>query len=97
MEVNAKIDYNWQIAFIIPSKGQPRECYNEITPNDMQNDVRCALMGISLFFGVWVVILSCEQYLHLIFTEQILTVIRLFQNSALAHIRLLGYQVEGEI
>lgn len=51
-----------QIAFIIPSKGRPQECYNAITPNDMQNDVRCALMGVILFFGAWLVILSCKQF-----------------------------------
>ncbi|KAJ5618923.1 hypothetical protein N7510_002907 [Penicillium lagena] len=47
------------IAFISPNKGQPKKCYNEITPNDMANDARCAFMAVTLFFGAWVVILSC--------------------------------------
>lgn len=50
-----------QIAFIIPAHGQPKECYNEITPNPMRNDGRCAAMGVCLFFGAWVVISSCKD------------------------------------
>lgn len=53
----------YQVAFIVPSDN-PRECYNEITPNDMRNDARCALMGVILFFGAWLVVLSCQQYLR---------------------------------
>lgn len=52
-----------QVAFIVPSN-DPRECHNEITPNDMRTDVRCAVMGVALFFGAWLVVLSCEQPLR---------------------------------
>ena len=50
-----------EISFIVSSVGPPQECYNTITPNDMQSDARCAVAGAVLFFGAWVVILSCEE------------------------------------
>ncbi|OQE26743.1 hypothetical protein PENSTE_c005G07109 [Penicillium steckii] len=46
------------IAFIIPSRGQPQQCYDKITPNDMTQDGISALTGLVLFWGSWVVIIS---------------------------------------
>ncbi|KAF9894051.1 hypothetical protein FE257_009024 [Aspergillus nanangensis] len=46
------------IGFIVPSRGLPQECYNDITPNDISNDAISALTGVVLYFGAWIVIIS---------------------------------------
>ncbi|KAJ5974094.1 hypothetical protein N7481_011304 [Penicillium waksmanii] len=44
-----------EIAFIIPLGAKPKQCYNEITPNDMYTDLSCAFSGAFLLFGGWLV------------------------------------------
>lgn len=77
--------------------GPPRECYNTITPNDMKTDARCAVMGAILFFGAWVVILSCEEPLSQALLGKHLTSFRLFQTSGITSFSLLEYQTWREI
>lgn len=45
-----------QIAFIIPLGAKPKQCYNEITPNDMHSSLSCAFSGALLLFGGWMVV-----------------------------------------
>ncbi|GAD94411.1 hypothetical protein UREG_07549 [Paecilomyces variotii No. 5] len=47
------------IAFLIPSKDKPQECYDAITPHDLRSDARCGSMAVALFLGIWVVIIGC--------------------------------------
>ena len=77
--------------------GPPRECYNAITPNDMKTDARCALMGTILFFGAWVVILSCEKPLSQALLGKHLTSFRLFPTSGITSVSLLEDQTWREI
>ncbi|RMZ90655.1 hypothetical protein DV736_g2105, partial [Chaetothyriales sp. CBS 134916] len=45
------------LAFMIPLGGQPRQCFNDITPNDMRSDGTCAASGAFLLFGGWAVVI----------------------------------------
>lgn len=42
-----------QLGFIIPLAAKPQQCYNEITPNDMNSSKTCALSGAFLIAGGW--------------------------------------------
>lgn len=46
-----------QLAFIIPLAGKPEQCFNSITPNDMESNGICAVSGAFLLFGGWAIIL----------------------------------------
>lgn len=35
-----------ELGFIIPLARQPEQCYNEITPNDMNTSTTCAFSGV---------------------------------------------------
>lgn len=41
------------LGFVIPLAGQPDQCYNEITPNDMQTSSVCAASGTFIIIGGW--------------------------------------------
>jgi hypothetical protein len=41
------------MGFIVPLGVRPKQCYNEITPNDMYSDITCALSGTFLLAGGW--------------------------------------------
>jgi hypothetical protein len=48
-----------QLAFIIPLGTKPQQCFNQVTPNDMQSSGSCAISGALILFGglavvVWV-------------------------------------------
>ncbi|PLB46027.1 hypothetical protein P170DRAFT_364181 [Aspergillus steynii IBT 23096] len=45
-----------EIPFIIPLGTNPEQCYNQITPKDMHDDLSCAFTGAMLLFGGWVVV-----------------------------------------
>lgn len=45
-----------QTSFIIPLGTNPEQCYNQITPKDMHDDLSCAFTGAMLLFGGWVVV-----------------------------------------
>ncbi|PWY90735.1 hypothetical protein BO70DRAFT_367979 [Aspergillus heteromorphus CBS 117.55] len=45
-----------EVAFIIPLGVEPKQCYNQITPNDMHTDLSCAFTGSMLLFGGWVTV-----------------------------------------
>lgn len=45
------------LGFIIPLAGQPEECYDKITPNDMQTQSVCAASGTFLILGGWAAVL----------------------------------------
>ena len=42
---------------MIPLAGNPDQCFNEITPNDMRSSGICAASGAFLLFGGWAVII----------------------------------------
>lgn len=44
---------NSQLGFIVPLGAKPKQCFNEITPNDMSSNVSCALSGAFLIAGGW--------------------------------------------
>lgn len=46
---------------MIPSRGQPKQCYNDITANDMRHDAIAALTGLVMLWGAWVVVISSEH------------------------------------
>ena len=46
-----------KIAFLIPLAAQPKQCHNEITPNDMHSDLTCAFSGAFLLFGGWTAVM----------------------------------------
>lgn len=39
-----------ELGFIIPLAGQPEQCYNAITPNDMNTSTLCAFSGVNYTF-----------------------------------------------
>ncbi|PSS03636.1 hypothetical protein BD289DRAFT_358722 [Coniella lustricola] len=41
------------LGFVIPLAGQPDQCYDAITPNDMQTNSVCAASGTFLILGGW--------------------------------------------
>lgn len=41
------------LGFVIPLAGQPDQCYNKITPNDMQTSSVCAASGTFIIIGGW--------------------------------------------
>jgi hypothetical protein len=41
------------LAFLLPAAGDPDQCFNEITPNDMKSSGMCAASGAFLLFGGW--------------------------------------------
>ncbi|KAI0013428.1 hypothetical protein F4779DRAFT_394474 [Xylariaceae sp. FL0662B] len=41
------------LGFIVPLAGKPPQCYNEITPNDMNSNSVCAVSGAFLLAGGW--------------------------------------------
>ncbi|KAA8646969.1 hypothetical protein EYZ11_000127 [Aspergillus tanneri] len=45
-----------QIAFVIPLGVKPDQCYNQITPKGMHDDVSCAFTGALLLCGGWIVV-----------------------------------------
>lgn len=45
------------LGFIIPLLGRPDQCYNGITPNDMQSSSQCAASGTFIILGGWTGIL----------------------------------------
>lgn len=45
------------LGFIIPLAGRPDQCYNSITPNDMQTSSTCAASGSFIILGGWAAIL----------------------------------------
>ncbi|KAI9759653.1 MAG: hypothetical protein M4579_002221 [Chaenotheca gracillima] len=42
-----------QLGFIIPLGTKPNQCYDDITPNDMESNTSCALSGFFLIAGGW--------------------------------------------
>lgn len=44
------------LGFIIPLAGRPNQCYNSITPNDMQTSSVCAASGTFIILGGWAAI-----------------------------------------
>lgn len=46
-----------EIAFIIGLGADPEQCYNDITPNDMNSNLPCAFSGAFLLFGGWCAII----------------------------------------
>lgn len=46
-----------QLAFIVPLAANPDQCYNTITPNDMQSDRTCAVSGALIIFGGWAAVI----------------------------------------
>ncbi|KIN04716.1 hypothetical protein OIDMADRAFT_50558 [Oidiodendron maius Zn] len=42
-----------QLGFIVPLGAKPKQCFNEITPNDMHSSRTCAISGAFLLFGGW--------------------------------------------
>ncbi|ODM20054.1 hypothetical protein SI65_05040 [Aspergillus cristatus] len=64
------------IAFIIPLGAKPDQCYNEITPKGMHDDLSCAFTGALLLFGglmvvVWSFIRAIAFHLQVCW-EQVL-------------------------
>lgn len=41
------------LGFVIPLAGQPDQCFNKITPNDMQTSGVCAASGTFIIIGGW--------------------------------------------
>ncbi|KAI1617837.1 hypothetical protein EDD36DRAFT_14094 [Exophiala viscosa] len=46
-----------ELAFIVPLAAKPDQCFNDITPNDMQTSGVCAISGAFLLFGGWAVVI----------------------------------------
>ncbi|PGH11103.1 hypothetical protein AJ79_05048 [Helicocarpus griseus UAMH5409] len=46
-----------ELSFIVPLAAKPKECFNDITPNDMKSDLACAFSGAFIIFGGWAVII----------------------------------------
>ncbi|KAM3088373.1 hypothetical protein ACMFMG_000018 [Clarireedia jacksonii] len=42
-----------QLGFIIPLGAKPDQCFNEITPNDMNSSLTCAFSGAFIMAGGW--------------------------------------------
>ncbi|OJJ80706.1 protein gprM [Aspergillus glaucus CBS 516.65] len=64
------------VAFIIPLGAKPEQCYNEITPKGMHDDLSCAFTGSLLLFGgfkvvVWSFIRAIAFHLQVCW-EQVL-------------------------
>jgi uncharacterized BrkB/YihY/UPF0761 family membrane protein len=62
-------DYR-QLGFVIPLGGQPDQCYDEITPNDMYSNLTCAFSGAFLISGgmsmaVWIFIRALSMHLQI--------------------------------
>lgn len=45
------------LGFIIPLAGRPDQCFNSITPNDMETSATCAASGTFIILGGWAAIL----------------------------------------
>lgn len=45
------------MSFIVPLAVKPDQCYNAITPHDMQSDMTCAVSGAFLLFGGWAAVI----------------------------------------
>lgn len=45
------------LGFVIPLAASPEECFNDITPNDMQTSSTCAASGTFIILGGWAAIL----------------------------------------
>jgi hypothetical protein len=43
----------FQLGFIVPLGAKPQQCYNAITPNDMESSTTCAVSGAFLIVGGW--------------------------------------------
>lgn len=46
-----------ELAFIVPLATSPKQCYDEITPNDMHTSATCAVTGSFLLFGGWAAVM----------------------------------------
>ncbi|KAL5116947.1 hypothetical protein ACEQ8H_005165 [Pleosporales sp. CAS-2024a] len=58
------------LGFVIPLGANPKQCYNEITPNDMYSSLPCALSGAFLISGglsmaVWIFIRTLSMHLQI--------------------------------
>lgn len=85
-----------QIGFIIPLGAKPEQCYNGITPNDMNSDLTCAFTGAFILFGGWGVIiwsmfLTVFQHFPLRGYTILTELCRLFPGSLTSSTCLLGY------
>jgi hypothetical protein len=47
------LTFHRKLGFIIPLGAKPSQCYNAITPNDMNTSTTCALSGAFLMAGGW--------------------------------------------
>ena len=59
-----------QLGFIIPLGAKPTQCFNAITPNDMNSSKTCALSGSFLLFGgfcgvMWVFLRAVALHLQI--------------------------------
>ncbi|KAB2574607.1 hypothetical protein DBV05_g6724 [Lasiodiplodia theobromae] len=59
-----------ELGFIIPLARQPEQCYNEITPNDMNTSTTCAFSGAFAAFGgmtlvTWILIRAFFMHLQI--------------------------------
>ncbi|KAL1872113.1 hypothetical protein Daus18300_004482 [Diaporthe australafricana] len=45
------------LGFVIPLAGEPEQCYDDITPNDMQTSSVCAASGTFIIIGGWAAVL----------------------------------------
>lgn len=49
------------------------ECHDAITPNDWKSDRLCAVSATLLYYGVWVVVLTCMSESNILYKNQTLT------------------------
>ncbi|KAH8702509.1 hypothetical protein BGW36DRAFT_337058 [Talaromyces proteolyticus] len=46
------------LCFVIPFDSEPPQCYDGITPNDINSDTSCCATSATLFLGIWILLLN---------------------------------------
>ncbi|KAL2850205.1 hypothetical protein BJY01DRAFT_245671 [Aspergillus pseudoustus] len=51
------------LAFVVPFRSHPQQCYNAITPNNAMSRANCFVTSAILFTGIWILLLNSKSIL----------------------------------